>query len=223
MTDATAAGGNSLVKDTLSGLLVGASWTDRGLYLPPGMEYDAWQQVGATLFWLRDRLDEAQDHVLFAIGDWLQYGEFEYGEKYAQAIELASKSKSRLATVQWVARSIPQERRRSSLSFRHHEEVAGLEPETQDEMLGRAEREGLGSEALREERRRLQNPHYDEDQARHGLDKAVDGLKRINPATWAGIIMGSLVKPLRHETLDGPYRDFIRELRRRLSRWVDLR
>jgi hypothetical protein len=47
-----------------------------------------------------------------------------------------------------VSRAVPIERRRERLSWSHHERVASLPPAEQEELLERAEREGLSSQAL---------------------------------------------------------------------------
>ena len=215
---------HNIVVSTISDLQLpdGVRMTDQGLYLPPGLTFDQWSEVGQALFWIRDRLTEAQETVLWAIGDYLQYGEFTYGEKFAQAVEMFGRSESRLQNLQWVARNVPPERRRPALSFRHHEEVAGLEPQEQDIILSKAEQEGLSSQDVREERRKLGGgEEYARDDAEIALDNAVDAVKRLPVRTWADAVMGALVKPLKHEARPNAYWDFLNTLYRLVGEWRD--
>ena len=215
---------NNIVVSTVRSLDLpaGVRLTEQGLHLPEGLSFDEWEEVGQALFWMKERLTEAQETIAWAIGDYLQYGEFTYGEKFAQAVEIFGKSESRLLNLQWVAKHIPPERRRHTLSFRHHEEVAGLEPQDQDELLSRAEQEGLTSQDMREERRKLKGgEEYAKDDAEIALDNAVDAVKRLPVRSWANAIMGALVKPLKHEARPNAYWEFLNELLRQVGEWRD--
>ena len=126
---------------------------DKFRFLPTGLvvtgnpTFEEWEQCGKLLAHIQKR-------VHWWIGDWLNYGECTYGEKYAQALDETGYSYSTLATDKWVTGKIESSRRRENLRFSHHREVAGLPVPEQDRWLDRAERENLGPKELRQEMRR---------------------------------------------------------------------
>lgn len=73
------------------------------------------------------------------VGDWLNYGERAYGEKYAQAMDVTGLEYDTLSSYRWVAAEIEPCLRKQKLSWSHHKEVAALEPAEQAEWLDRAE------------------------------------------------------------------------------------
>jgi N6-adenosine-specific RNA methylase IME4 len=113
-----------------------------GLELPDGLDFDGWLEVGATL---RD-----MDRKLpWMIGDWLNYGERKYGEKYSQALETTGLEYQTLNGMKWAASRFEIMRRRTNLSWSHHREVAALPPVEQDHWLDEAETEKLSKAELR--------------------------------------------------------------------------
>lgn len=82
-------------------------------------------------------------------GDWLNIGEQEYGEAYAQAVEATGYAKQTLINDKYVCSRIPIERRRESLPFSHHQEVARFPAEIQDYWLDQAEEHGWSRDELR--------------------------------------------------------------------------
>ena len=87
----------------------------------------------------------------FWLGDLLEYGENHWGQKYSQALEATEYAEKTLRNATWVARQIPKERRRLSakVTYGHHVEVAGLEPDRQEYWLTRCEAEELTRDQLR--------------------------------------------------------------------------
>jgi hypothetical protein len=77
--------------------------------------------------------------VHFWIGDALNFGDRVYGEMYTQAVEDTGFDVGTLMNDKWVASRIEKSRRHESLPFSHHQEVAELSPEEQDQMLELAE------------------------------------------------------------------------------------
>lgn len=77
-------------------------------------------------------------------------GDAIYGEKYAQAIEATGRAKGTLQNYASVARRVPRSKRRTGLSWSHHEAVAAREFGEQDHWLDRATAEGLNVEEFRE-------------------------------------------------------------------------
>lgn len=83
------------------------------------------------------------------IGDWLTYGNANYGERYPRAARITGYDVQSLMNMAWVAARIEPSRRRTHLSWSHHAEVAALPPAEQDAWLSEAERERLSVRALR--------------------------------------------------------------------------
>ncbi|HSH45129.1 MAG TPA: LmbU family transcriptional regulator [Longimicrobiales bacterium] len=108
-----------------------ARLTPAGLELPPDLAYDDWEDVGRSL-------RAIEGAVQWWIGDWLNYGERKYGERYTQAIEATGYAYDTLAGAAYVARQIESCRRRQNLSWSHHKEVAALDPPEQDALLSAA-------------------------------------------------------------------------------------
>ncbi len=129
-------------------VLPGATAT--GLNLPGGLSYDEWAQVGHVL----SRMERA---VQWWVGDWLIYGEHSYGEKFAQAASETGLKPSTLNSYQWVAGRVDNVRRRTSLSFGHHEAVAALPPSEQERWLDVAEAREMSVHDMRREMRLSKN------------------------------------------------------------------
>lgn len=115
-----------------AGLALPGAVSSTGLELPHDLSYDDWAQVGVTL----GALGKAYQ---WWIGDWLQFGEAAYGERYSQAMDATGLEYSTVANVASVAGKIEPSRRREKLSFGHHEAVARCEPAEQDAWLDAAE------------------------------------------------------------------------------------
>ena len=129
------------------------------LPLPDDLTYEEWEDIGRTL----DAVEAASQ---WWRGDWLNYGERKYGEKYAQAIEVTGKSPQGLMNAAWVAGKFETSRRRETLSWSHHAEVAALDHDIQDQLLDQAESEEWTRNVLRDAVRRyrlaLANPDGDD-------------------------------------------------------------
>jgi hypothetical protein len=114
------------------------------LNLPDDLSFEDWEETGRTL----GDIDRA---VQWWVGDWLNFGEAHYGEKYAQAMDVTGLDYSTLANYGWVAREVESSRRRESLSFSHHAEVAALDPAKQRSWLVEAEASKWSRNKLRQE------------------------------------------------------------------------
>lgn len=118
-------------------------------WLPQGdMPFEQWEQAGRRLL----RVGRA---VQFWIGDWILYGERNYGDTYRTAIDRTGYEYQTLANIVTVCREIESSRRREQLTFTHHAEVAPLEHGRQEELLDRAVTEGWSTAHLRTECRQL--------------------------------------------------------------------
>lgn len=115
-----------------------------GLRLPENMTFDDWCDVGRTL--------RNWDRALpWCIGDWLNFGERKYGEKYSQVLDATDYEYQTLANTKYVANRFEFSRRRENLSFAHHSEVAALAPAEQDAWLDKAESESWARAELRKQ------------------------------------------------------------------------
>lgn len=109
-----------------------------------GEPYGDWLEFGKKLF-------ELKQAIQWAIGDWINYGEANYGEKYAQALDATDISLQTLQNYAWLSKSFDTSRRRENLSWSHHEAVKGIEDiSEQDALLDIAESQQMGRDELRE-------------------------------------------------------------------------
>jgi hypothetical protein len=106
--------------------------TARGLRLRDGLTFEDWVGAGR-------QISKISSASAWWLGDWLLYGEQAYGRRYRAALELTPFDYKTLRNYAWVARRFAMSRRRDSLSFQHHAEVASLTDPEQDLWLKRAE------------------------------------------------------------------------------------
>lgn len=114
--------------------------TKTGLDIKGKPSFEEWERCGALL----RRMEGA---VNWWVGDWINFGETAYGEKYAQALEATGMEYGTLRNVAYVAANVS--RRRDSLPWSHHAEVAALPPEEQETWLEKASTESLTRADLR--------------------------------------------------------------------------
>jgi hypothetical protein len=108
------------------------------------LEHPGWVEVGR-------RLGAVSRVSNWWVGDWLQYGAARWGEKYAEAARITGHDAKTLRNYAYVARQFDLSRRRDTLAWSHHAEVAGLEPREQDRWLDRALKDRLSVADLRTE------------------------------------------------------------------------
>lgn len=101
--------------------------TPVGLVLPE-IEYEEWERLGGLL-------TAMEQGIQWYRGDWLNYGEHKYGEKYSQALDAGMGDYQTLANYAWVAKAVPLSVRTEKLSWNHHLVVASLPSEQQKPML----------------------------------------------------------------------------------------
>lgn len=106
-------------------------YTATALVFRKNLSYDEWEQLGATL----QGIGKAWQ---WWVGDWLNYGETRWGEKYAQAIDEGIDYQT-ARNAAWVSGAVELSLRRDKLSWSHHKEVAKLDPPEQKEWLEKAE------------------------------------------------------------------------------------
>jgi hypothetical protein len=119
------------------------SATSLSLALPDGLSFERWQELGRELC--------AREKVLnWWIGDWWAFGDHRYGERARIAAEgVFGIGFGALRNSASICRSFETSRRRDTLSWSHHAEVAALPPEEADALLERAVAENLSTRNLR--------------------------------------------------------------------------
>jgi hypothetical protein len=125
------------------GHVAGAALTRRtSLALPAKIPLDEWRRIGKQIFAI-------SESSAWWLGDWLIYGQARYPDRYKRAITETGLDYQTLRNYAWVARQFTPERRRDSVSFQHHAELASLPADDQDEWLEQAEKSGWSRNELR--------------------------------------------------------------------------
>ena len=89
-----------------------------------------WENVGAFI-------QHVEGAVQWWIGDWLNYGESAYGEKYSQALEATGIPLRTLENYAFVAGHVTSTRRRVDVGWALHQELASYSAKEQREWLAR--------------------------------------------------------------------------------------
>lgn len=131
-----------------------AKMTLTGLKISDVTLFEEWLKMGQTL-------REIDGCVQWWIGDWLNFGEEKYGEKYAQALDETDYEYGSLRNMKWVASKIPYHARRDKLSYSIHQEVAPLDAKDQEKILALAEKNGLSRQDVREKVRAMRYAQLD--------------------------------------------------------------
>jgi len=87
------------------------------------------------------------------VGDWINYGNARFGERYSRASRLTGYDIQSLMNMVYVASRFEISRRRETLSWSHHAALAALDPDSQAYWLSRAAAEKLSVADLRAELR----------------------------------------------------------------------
>lgn len=103
------------------------------LNLPERLPLADWKRIG-------EQISLISNASSWWLGDWLVYGQEKYPDRYRIAISEVALDYQTLRNYAWVARKFPLSRRRDTLSFAHHLEVASLPEADQDIWLERAVR-----------------------------------------------------------------------------------
>jgi len=122
------------------------------------------------------------------VGDWLSYGTTRWGEKYGEAAKVTGYDGKSLRNIAYVSSRFDVSRRRDSLTWSHHAELASLDPESQETWLDRITADRLSVADLRIELRASQ---------RHNRDQA-DGERADEDATPSEIVCphcGKTIQP----------------------------
>jgi hypothetical protein len=92
------------------------------------LDHPAWVQAGR-------KLGALGRGGQWWLGDWLLYGAFRWGQKYAEAARVTGYDAGSLRNMAWIASQFPPPRRRASLTWCHHAAVAGLSLAEQERWL----------------------------------------------------------------------------------------
>jgi hypothetical protein len=124
----------------------GIRWTGTGLEIDYVVTGDTWTV-------LVHRLLDVHDKTKWAIADALIWGESHRPEEFGQVFDRETFGDRYEQISSWmrVAKRIPPERRKPSLSWSAHRAVSHLEPDKRDRWLDRAEAEGWRSNELEAE------------------------------------------------------------------------
>jgi hypothetical protein len=121
---------------------LGVARDDVSLVLPPGLPWGQFEAIGAML-------GVAHRGIQWMIGDWMLYGEGEYGEIVYQAAAATGMAEQTCMNYMSVAKAIPPSRRRPNVPFSVHDAVRTLPPKEQKQVLDRAAR-GMPRREVRE-------------------------------------------------------------------------
>ena len=126
-------------------------FSENALAINTDLPFEIWQRGFEQL----NRVDEAWN---WWIGDYLNYGEQRYGEMYSQVLDGVSYKK--LSRCKVTAGVFPPSKRRPSLSFTHHCEVASFEESKRERLLDMAEQDGLSVSKLRDTIKTKDNDYF---------------------------------------------------------------
>ena len=119
------------------------SITENGIKFHEDLDFDEWEALGKEL-------GKVDNTIGFMIGDWINYGDGRYGEKYQEAIDRTGIPYQRLRKYSHIARRVELLRRRNNLDFEHHAVVAKIkDPEEQQHWLKMAIKHKLSYRRLR--------------------------------------------------------------------------
>ena len=117
--------------------------TPTGLEILGELSFEEWTFLG-------EKLGDVERCLGFIIGDWINYAEGKWGDKYNDAIAATGLEYALLRKYAYVARRVPPANRLENLPFSHHETVAKeKDPQKQRGWLKLAEKHHLGVRRLR--------------------------------------------------------------------------
>jgi hypothetical protein len=118
--------------------------TRLGLRFAGSLSYEGWERAG-------EQISRIVSSSAWCLGDWIVVGQSRFTDRYKQVIEAVGLDYQTVRNYAWVARRFELSRRRDTLSFQHHAEVASMPPADQDYWLDLAEAGGWSRNRLRQE------------------------------------------------------------------------
>ncbi|MFE9292978.1 novobiocin biosynthesis transcriptional regulator NovE [Streptomyces niveus] len=140
------------------------------LRIPRDLSLEAWCRLGG-------RILAVCDSSVWWIGDWLVFGQNQYGDRYRRAMKETKLDYQTLRNYAWVARKFEPSRRRDSLTFQHHMEVAALSESEQDHWLDFAVRLNWSRNELRKQIRASLSGEEDDLRCQVQLNLQLDELR----------------------------------------------
>jgi len=117
--------------------------TPTGIEFNEELSFEEWDDLG-------QKLAPIGKSIGFIIGDWINYGENHWGERYKEALERTGLAYQTLAQYSYVARKVQFSCRQEKLGFEHHLVVAKIkDSEEQRYWLDMAVKHKLGKRRLR--------------------------------------------------------------------------
>jgi DNA-binding SARP family transcriptional activator len=108
----------------------------------PLLPFETWKAIGP-------RIATYSTASAWWLGDWLAFGQMNYGRRYEDAVAATGLDDQTLRNYAVVARRFASSRRRDSLSFQHHAEVCALSDDDQELWLDIAATRGWSKRELR--------------------------------------------------------------------------
>jgi hypothetical protein len=146
-----------------------------GLRFAGTLSFEGWERAG-------EHISRIISSSAWCLGDWIVVGQSRFTDRYKQVVETVGLDYQTVRNYAWVARRFELSRRRDTLSFQHHAEVASMPPDEQDYWLDRAEAGNWSRNRLRQEIKSSRN--HAKDNGAHGsvLPRIVVTQERI--ARW---------------------------------------
>lgn len=135
------------------------------LEIPDGLSFAEWVAAKEQFKPLTTHLSAGQeviqrydDSLMWRVGDFMNYGRKMneagvegYKDQYEQYLDGSDYGYSHdtLRKAMWVSKQIPPRERFATISFKHHEAVAKMEPADRKRLLTRAQKEGWSVSELR--------------------------------------------------------------------------
>jgi len=123
------------------------SFTDKGLELADDTPYAVWERIGGVL-------QEQKQLMDVYLGDWLNFGERRWGQRYTQAVKVTGLGVGTLMNTASIARRMEPEARilGDGVTFSHWAPVAKLDgPDVKKDWLLKAQQGGWSCQRLRRE------------------------------------------------------------------------
>lgn len=140
------------------------------------MDFTEWLSQGR-------RLGSIGRGVAWWIGDWVNFGNVKFGEKYSRAARITGYDVKSLMNMAYVASRFELARRREALSWSHHAELAAQPPDEQERWLAFAEDKHLSVRGLRDELRTWRSRQNAEDRKAKPAAQPYSTIARSVPAS----------------------------------------